>query len=187
MNRTFARFADCLLLGVLTALASIPVVTAYPALVTACAMLREDTPVGPLRFAWRLLKIMRYAWQPALVVPLLVVDVVAVRAGVPGAWALTVALCAVAIVGLRGAAVWRPGLSWAAVARDAVRDPAGSALILLAGACAAAIVTLVPITALLVGGPLANALVAVEGNRSKRSLPPFQRGQKVSIGRRRRG
>ncbi|WP_117209556.1 hypothetical protein [Allorhizocola rhizosphaerae] len=165
MNPTFRRFADCLLLGVFTAFASILVVTAYPALVTACSMLRDDEPVGPIRFARRLLTTLRAAWLPALAFPLLLLDVAALRAGVPGAWALAVVLGVVVVIGLRGAAVWHPSLSWAGVARDAWRDPSGSVLMALAGAGAAAIVALVPVTALLVGGPLANALVAVEGRR----------------------
>jgi hypothetical protein len=91
-------------------------------------------------------------------------------AGVPGAKPLAAFLFVVAVaavvVALRAAGQWRPSQPWRSVipaaTRQAARDLGGSALLLLAAACAATIVALVPITALLICGPLAVATVAVE-------------------------
>jgi hypothetical protein len=179
MKERFALFADCLLTGVLTAVASIGVVTAFPALAAACAVLRErvaqDHPVGVRPYARRLAGALRAGPAGLLVPPLLAallgLDALALAAGVPGGVPLAVPLAAVAavatVLGLRAAAAWRPGARWPAVARTAAtaarRDPAGSALLLLAGVAGLAIVLAVPITGLLVGGPLALAAVAVPG------------------------
>ena len=101
---------------------------------------------------------------------LVVADTIAVASGVPGAKPLAALLflasATTVVVALRSANRWRPAPRWraviAAVAREAARDLGGSALLLLALACALAIVALVPITALLVAGPLALATVAVD-------------------------
>jgi len=178
----FALFADCLVVGVCAAVAAAPLVTAYPALVAACAAVRDrvgaDRSPGPRAFAAHLRAAIRSGPAGALVVPPLVaggltLDAVAVAAGVPGAAGLAVVLtaCAAAavVVGLRAAAQWRPGRRWPAVAASAARraaaDPGGSALLLFAGLAAAAVVAVVPVTALLIGGPLAMAAVAVDGRR----------------------
>ena len=174
----FALFADCLLVGVFTAVAAAPLFTAYPALVTACAMVRErltdDRSVGPVVFARQFAAVLRSGPSsvvvPGLLVTVLTLDAIAVASGVPGGAALGVmlALCASAgaVLGLRAAARWRPGRRWSAVVRSAaqslVRDPRGNGLLWAAAASAVAIAVAVPITVLLVAGPLALAAVAVD-------------------------
>lgn len=174
----FALFADCLLVGCCTAIAALPVITAYPALVAGCATVRErvvdDRSVGPGRYLRTLGLVVRSGLSGLLVPPLfvaaLMLDALAVAAGVPGsgvlAGFLAVAGCVAAVVGLRAAAGWRPGTPWRHVARAAtvatVRDPGGSGLLWLAAAAATGIVVAVPVTALLVAGPLALAAVAVD-------------------------
>lgn len=180
----FALFADCLLLGCFTAVAALPVVTAYPALVAACAVLRErvvdDRSVGPRRYAERLCQVVRSGPSGLLVPPLLagalVLDALAVAAGVPGSGPLTVLLAAAAsvaaVLGLRIAARWRPGARWPRLARGAAlaaaRDVPGCLLLWLATAAGTAIALAVPITVLLVAGPVALAAVAVEARTRTR-------------------
>jgi hypothetical protein len=175
----FALFADCLLTGVLTAVAAAGVVTALPALAAACAVLRErvdlDRAVGVRPYARRFVQAVRSGPAALLVPPLLLtllgLDALALAAGAPGAAPLTALLVAASaaavVLGLRAAAAWRPGLSWLAAARDALaaarRDPGGDALLLLAGVAGAGIVLAVPITVMLVCGPLALAAAAVQG------------------------
>ncbi len=178
MTGRFALFADCLLIGLFTALAALPVVTAYPAFVAACAMLRDGTPVGPFTYLRCLRNVLRSlgwrVWIPPLLAVIAIFDAVAVASGVPGAKPLTVLLflvaAAVAVVALRSAGRWQPAAGWRSILRDgsraAARDLGGSALILFALACAFAIVAFVPVTALLVTGPLALATVAVESRSS---------------------
>jgi hypothetical protein len=174
----FALFADCLLVGCLTAIAALPVVTAYPALVAACAAVREhvldDRSTGFRRYVELLGQAVRSGPSGMLVPPLvagvLALDAVAVAAGVPGSAALAVLLVAAssvaAVLGLRVAAGWRPGLRWRPVVRavltHAGRDLGGSGLLWLASAVAVAIALAVPVTVLLVAGPLALAAVAVD-------------------------
>jgi hypothetical protein len=175
----FALFADCLLTGVLTAVAAAGVVTAFPALAAACAVLRErvdeDRSVGVRPYARRFGQAVRSGPAALLVPPLLLallgLDALALAAGAPAAAALTLPLvlaaAAAAVLGLRAAAAWRPGARWPATARAALatarRDPGGNASLLLAGVAAAGIVLAVPITGMLVGGPLALAAAAVQG------------------------
>ncbi|HEU5472675.1 MAG TPA: hypothetical protein VFV67_18670 [Actinophytocola sp.] len=175
MNR-FALFADCLLVGCCTAVAAVPVVTAYPALVAGCAVLRErvldDRSVGPRHYLRRLGEVVR-SGPAGLVLPplaglLLGLDALAVAAGVPGrgplAAGLVLAAAMAAVLGLRIAAGWRPGARWPELLRAAVSrpDPAGAVLLLLAAGTAAAVAIAVPVTLLLVAGPLALAAVAVD-------------------------
>jgi hypothetical protein len=189
MTGKAALFADCLLAGVLTAVAALPVVTAYPAFAAACAVLRErvaeDRTVTVRGFV-RQLRSAIASGPAGLLLPwlyavLLGLDAVAVAAGVPGAVALTAVLVAAAAAGivvlLRAAARWRPGTRWlhlfAAVVRGLADDPAGSALLLSAGVAAAAIAAVVPVTLLLVAGPTALAAIAVEG-RARPGVRPLR-------------
>ncbi len=174
----FALFADCLLVGCFTAIAALPVVTAYPALVAACAMVRarvvDDRSVGPRVYLVLLAQAVRSGPSGLLVPPLLAavlaIDALAVASGVPGHRPLGVLLVvagSVAVVlGLRAAARWRPGARWPAVLHAATiaarRDAGGSALLLLAAAAAIAIAVAVPVTMLLIAGPLALAAAAVD-------------------------
>ncbi|MFD8863346.1 hypothetical protein ACFV1F_02870 [Streptomyces sp. NPDC059590] len=175
----FGLFADVLLLGVFTAVASVGVITAFPAFAAACALLRERVAGGPgvgvRPYLVRLAQALRAGPAGLLIPPavaaVLAVDALAIAAGAPGrpvlATALAVALLAAVLLGLRAAGGWRPGLRWGAVLRGAARqvgrrDLGGDALLLVAVGTAVAVVTLLPITALLLAGPLAAATVAVD-------------------------
>jgi hypothetical protein len=174
----FGLFADCLVVGVLAALSVVPVLTAYPGLVTATALLREraasDAPVGPRRFVTVLRQVVA-SGRAVLVLPpavaaLLAADAIALAAGAPGRTGLTAVLLACVagalLLGLRAAAVWAPGRRWAEVLRSAaaqaLADPWGDALLLMAALLAAGVVLTVPITGLFLLGPLALAAAAVQ-------------------------
>jgi hypothetical protein len=195
MTGRFALFADCLLVGCLTAVAALPVVTAYPALVAACAALREqvaeDRAVGPRRYLALLGQVVRSGpaglLAPPLVAAVLALDALAIASGVPGRVPLTVLLIlagsAAAVLGLRIAARWRPGARWPDLARAAAstRDPRGSVLLLLAATAAVAIALAVPITLLLVTGPLALAAIAVDQRQRAAPTTPGGRPRRHHI------
>jgi hypothetical protein len=173
-----ALFGDCLLAGLLVALASLPVLTAYPALVAGCAVVRgrvrDDVPVGPVRFVRALCAVLRSGWHavalPPAVLALVLADGPVLAAGVPGAAPVAVLVglgaCLAAVFGLRCAAQWRPGLRWRAVARAAAgrfsSDAGGDLLLGLAAGVTIGIALLVPVTGLVLGGVLALAAVAVD-------------------------
>lgn len=174
----FAPFADCLLLGVFLLLASLPVITAYPALVAGCAVLREQAHGGagvtPRHFLAALRRVLRSGpsvWlAPTGVLALLWLDALALDAHGPGAGpAFAVAAAALAALGLRCAAAWRDGLRWRAVLAAAFRSVPGQPLVtvLLAGSTAAAAVllTMSPVLLLVVLGPLVLAATATDAWR----------------------
>lgn len=173
----FALFADCLLLGLLTAVCALPIITAYPAFVAACTLLRDDKPLAG--YLAQLVRIIRTGPAVLVVPPLaagiLALDAIAVMAGVPGSLAvallLVTACIAGVVVGLRAAVRWRPEVTWSrlirAAARDSLADPGGSALLALAFVAALAIAVLVPLTLLVIGGMLALAAVGVDTIRYK--------------------
>jgi hypothetical protein len=177
----FGLFADCLVVGVLAALSVAPVLTAYPGLVTATALLREraasDAPVGPRRFVAVFRQVVAggplVLVLPPAVAALLAVDAIALAAGAPGRAGLTVVLVACVagalLLGLRAAAVWAPGRRWAEVLRtasaEALADPWGDALLLMAAVIAAGVVVTIPITGLFLLGPLALATAAVRARK----------------------
>lgn len=171
-------FADVLALGVVTALACLPLITAPAALSTACAIVRgtgEGQPVTARRYVAVLRERFRAgdlaAGAVALAGALLfAADLALAGAGLPGAraFAVTAAVigaCAV-IVGLRACARpasltdWRTALREAA--RDAAGDVGGSALLLLAVAAAALCAWMMLPLAFLVPGLLALALTAID-------------------------
>ncbi len=179
VGERFALFADCLYLGLLVLVSSLPLVTAYAAITAGCGLLRqrvrEDTSFTVGTFFSRLLAVIRHQWL-VLVAPLglallLGVNAVAVASGAPGAdlvepvlWLIGAALL---VVGLRAAVLWTPDTGWRETVEDAgtatVRDPVGSLLLLGAAfACyviAGQTLMLVP----LVCGLLVFAAVAVTG------------------------
>ncbi|WP_079152200.1 hypothetical protein [Streptomyces sp. RTd22] len=179
MRRTwFAPFADCLLLGVFLLLASLPVVTAYPALVAGCTVLREQahggagvTPRHFLAAMYRVLRSGHSVWlAPTGALALLWLDALALDAHGAGAGvAFAVATVALAALGLRCAAAWREGLRWRTVLAAAFRAVPGQPLapVLLAGSTAAAAVllTMSPVLLLIVLGPLAFAATAADAWR----------------------
>ena len=184
-------FADMLSVGLATAVACLPLLTAPAALSTACAVLRgagEDRPATAGRYLALLRRRLRAGDLAAGAVALAglllcAADLALARAGLPGAPLFAMAAAAIsasaAVVGLRACARpasltdWRTAVREAA--RDAVRDPGGCALVLLAVAAAAVCAgTLLPL-AFLVPGPLALALTAVDVRRAG-ARPAGQRG-----------
>ncbi|WP_284747137.1 DUF624 domain-containing protein [Amycolatopsis sp. RTGN1] len=170
------NFSDCLLTGLLVALASVPVVTAAPALAAGCRVL-DRTRHGIGRPLWTTFWAdfrqaarggLAFGGLGLLAVVLFAVDLEVVRS-MPGAGVLGPALwvlaAAVAVVALRTCEVVASGEpSWRRAAVTAARETAaapGNAL-LLAGAAGLAVVLvwMLPILALLVAGPLSLAAVA---------------------------
>ncbi|MBE4734589.1 MULTISPECIES: hypothetical protein [Streptomyces] len=171
-------FADVLSVGVAVAVVSLPLVTVPAALSTACAVLRgvrEGRPVTAARFLGALRRRLRPGDLAAGLLALgglflALVDLALAGAGLPGgrAFALLVAAlggCA-AVIGLRACARPESVGDWPAAvrgaARDAVRDPGGSALVVLAVATAAASAWMLLPLVFLVPGLLALALTAVD-------------------------
>jgi hypothetical protein len=171
-------FADVLSVGLATAVACLPLLTAPAALSTACAVLRgagEDRPATAGRYFSLLRRRLRAgdlaAGAVALAGALLfAADLALARAGLPGAplFAVTAAVigaCAT-VVGLRACARPESLTDWRAAVgeavRDAVRDVGGSGLVLLAVATAALCAWMLLPLAFLTPGPLALALTAVD-------------------------
>jgi hypothetical protein len=186
----FALFADCLLVSLLTVVAAIPLITAYAAITAGCAVLREritvERGVGIRGYGVTLRQVF-HSGPAGLVVPPLVgavlaLDAAAIAAGVPGRGPLLglliLATAGATVLGLRIAGRWRPGQRWPALARaaatDLIADPAGSLLLLLAAGAAVAIAATIPLTLLLLPGPLALAALATEARlpRSPSRFPP---------------
>jgi hypothetical protein len=181
LGSRFTLFADCLYVATLTAVASLPVVTGFAALAAGCRLLSDrldadrDVTVGAylrllraaLRPAWAVLGI------PALAVTVLVLDLTAAAAGLPGAAVVLVTLLLLALaataVGLRAATSWTPGERWGEVFRRAAREVARRKLNTL-GLFGAVLVTLalawsIPLLAVLAPGLLVVAAVAVARHR----------------------
>ncbi|KAA6210912.1 hypothetical protein [Streptomyces filamentosus] len=142
----FAVFAECLLTGVWIAVAALPLVTLPAALAAGSGHLRrtiEGEATGARSFAAELRAALRGGgWAAGLglwaAFALVLADLALVRAlPVPGgraagALAILAALWLTVTV-LRAATAWRPGSAWRALlpqaARRALRDPAGSLLV----------------------------------------------------------
>ncbi|SEB93810.1 hypothetical protein [Streptomyces sp. TLI_105] len=142
----FAVFAESLLAGVWIAVAALPLVTLPAALAAGAAHLRRWTggeDAGLRHFTADLRAALRGGgWATGLgcvaAFALTAADVTLVRAlPVPGGRATgAVAILAalwLTVTVLRAATAWRPGLRWRALlgpaARRALRDPAGSLLV----------------------------------------------------------
>ncbi|MDH6217072.1 hypothetical protein [Streptomyces pseudovenezuelae] len=167
----FAVFAECLLVGVWIAVASLGVVT-YPAAIAAGARhLRRRTShqVGGWReFVGDFRTAVRGGWVVGLAgwvaVGAVWVDVLAARAGIPGGpfvGAVGVfALIGLVVALLRAAAVWTPGAAWRGLLADGGRrtvlDPAGSFLVV----CGLAVVTLTALFVAPLAVPVLGAVVA---------------------------
>lgn len=171
-------FADVLVIGVITALACLPLITAPAAISTACVIVRGTRDARPAT-AGRYAALMRERLRPgdlaagavALAgVLLLAADLALAGAGLPGArvFAVTAAAigaCAV-VVGLRACARPESLTDWRAAVRgaagDAASDLGGSALVLLALAAAGLCAWMMLPLAFLAPGPLALALTAID-------------------------
>uniref|UniRef100_A0AAU1IA23 Integral membrane protein n=1 Tax=Streptomyces sp. NBC_00180 TaxID=2903632 RepID=A0AAU1IA23_9ACTN len=177
-------FADVLSVGLATAVASPPLLTAPAALSTACAVLRgarEERPATAGRYFALLRRRMRAGdlAAGALVsagVLLLAVDLALAGAGLPGAPLFAVPAAAIGacalVTGLRACARRESLTDWRAAvrgaARDSVRDVGGSGLVLLAVATAALCAWMMVPLAFLAPGPLALAVTAVDVRREGR-------------------
>ncbi|NUQ97077.1 MAG: hypothetical protein HOY79_11100 [Streptomyces sp.] len=171
-------FADMLSVGLATAAACLPLLTAPAALSTACAVLRgarEDQPVTAGRYFALLRRRLRagdlVVGAAALAgVLLFAADLALAGAGLPGAPLFAVTAAAIGacatVVALRACARPESLDDWPAAlreaAKDAVRDLGGSGLVLLAVATAAVCAWVLVPLALLAPGPLALALTAVD-------------------------
>lgn len=170
-------FADVLSVGLATAVACLPLVTAPAALSTACAVLRgvrEDRPATAGRYFGLLGRRLRAGDLAAGAVAvagvlLALADLALARAGLPGGPAFAVVAGAISVfalvVGLRACGRPESVTDWPAAVRaaagDAVRDTGGSGLVVLALAAAALCAWALPPLLFLAPGPLAMALTAV--------------------------
>lgn len=175
-------FADVLSVGLATAVACLPLVTAPAALSTACAVLRgaaQDRPATAGRYVALLRRRLRpgdlAAGAIAVAAALLfTADLALAGAGLPGAPLFAVVAAAigacVTVVGLRACARPESLTDWRTAgrraARDAARDVGGSALVLLGVATAALCAWMLLPLAFLAPGPLALALTAVDIRRA---------------------
>lgn len=181
--RGIALFGEVLLVGVLVAVASLPVVTALAAAGAGAVLTGElveggRTP-GVRRFAALLATSLRepVVWgAPVLFVAVGGLDALALAAGLPGGHLLGPVLLVLLVFGLlcgiRGAADWRPDRTWratlAAAPRVVLRDWTGSTLLLGALVVLGTIVAELPAFWLVAPGLLTLAAVAV-AKRHRRS------------------
>lgn len=183
----FALLAEVLLSGAVLAVASIPLVTAVPALAAGAGHLRAhlaggtDSIGGLLR---RLVAALRGLWVVGLAVPALLLvlafDAWLAATGVlPGGPVVTGVCAAVAtatlVLPLRLAGTWRHGSGVRAAvieaARVSLRDPVGTLLLMAAvGVVAVVVWMLVPLV-LIAPGLLALAAVGVEERRARLARP----------------
>ncbi|MCG5212272.1 hypothetical protein [Streptosporangium sp. KLBMP 9127] len=173
----FALFAECAITGVWFTVAALPLVTALPAFAASCAHLRKflyGYRTGLPGFVADLKEACKGSWRVSLAgwaaLAVLAGDVVIARSGLPGGPVVAVltgaAGLAVIVVGLRAAAAWTAGESWAALAGRAAAqaraDLAGSAL-LVGGVVVVAVVTWqLPPLFVPAAGCLAGAALAVQ-------------------------
>lgn len=176
-----ADFADCLLVGLLITLASVPLVTAAPALAAGCRAFRRSAD-GVHRPLW-----MTY-WSDfrslarggavftiavAALAATLALELTVLGPQMPGGDVLVPALAVLSagtvVVALRTCAVaaddghWRRALR--ASMRETVARPRDALLLAGASVAAAAVVWAQPMLLLVIGGPLALAAVATGARR----------------------
>lgn len=186
----FAAFTDHLLLGALVFVFSLPVVTWFAALSAGAGLSRDreefDATISPRTYAARFRGILRAGPSvivvPTLVVAVLVVDAIALHAGL-GASRLATALIltcvtTVGVVALRSAALFTPGARWQAVVQKAWRltgsDLRGSALLVGALATSVLVAAWVPPMVVVLAGPLCLAAAAITARQPvRRSAAPL--------------
>jgi hypothetical protein len=183
---SFSLFAEAALTGFVVAVASIPVVTAVPALAAGATHLRrhlrgQPDSVGDL--VRGLAPALRSLWPVGVLVPLLLFVLrfnvlLAGTGALPGGSVVAVVswvlLVLVAVVALRTAGAWTATVPWTRQVTDAARrtvdDPAGTALLVAALGMSAVFVWMLPPMLLLVGGLLALAALSVTARAG--ALPP---------------
>ena len=178
----FTAFTDHLLLGALVFATALPVVTWFAALTAGAGLSRarevSDTTISPRTYLAQLREVLRSGpgvlVVPTVVLAVLVVDMVALHAGL-GASTVATALVmasalAVGVVALRSAALYTPGAAWSDVLRRAARltgtDLGGSALLVGALLTCALVGTWVPPMVVVLAGPLCLAAAAVTARQS---------------------
>ncbi|MCR6483960.1 DUF624 domain-containing protein [Amycolatopsis sp. OK19-0408] len=172
-------FSDCLLTGLLVALASVPVVTAAPAFAAGCRAL-DRSRHGIARPLWTTFWAdfrqavrgsVAFGLLGLLAAAMFAVDLDIVGA-TPGAGVLRPALWLLAgvaaVVAVRTCEVVARGeASWRRAVVTAARETSPGNALLLAGAIGLAVVLvwMLPILAFVIAGPLALAAVATGGRR----------------------
>ena len=174
----FTAFADCLIVGFLVLLASVPLVTAFVAITAGTALLRDravrDATVDLRGYCRRFSAVARTGWQgfvvPSVVGSILLTDYVALRAGLGHDALVTAAVGLIALVTcvflLRSAAAWQPGRPWRTAAGTAARhmtgELPGSAVLGAAVLPAVLLTGWIPAVGAVVLGPLCLAAAALE-------------------------
>ena len=173
-----SSLADCLVVGIMVLLSFIPLVTGFAGFVAGCAILRARTrgegKITPAAF-WREFRTAVRSSVGVILIPaalglVLVVDLFALYAGLgenPVTWiALGVVSAVVAVLGIRTAAAWRPGLHWIPTVQRsfaALGEDLGGSL-LLAGALGTsiALALFTPMLTIVCLGPLVLGAVAID-------------------------
>lgn len=172
----FTLFADMLLVGLLTGVACLPVVTIPAAFAAASATLRNTAGDGAQAGAGVYLRHLRARLTtgavaaglvPPLLAVVLLVDAALVRSALPGAAVMAPALAlttlGVTVVGLRATALDGPHrLSAREGLVRSVADPRGTLLLAAAVVLAALLVWSMPLLVPLLPGPLAFAATVVD-------------------------
>ncbi|MFJ8808722.1 hypothetical protein [Streptomyces sp. NPDC102490] len=186
----FTLFADMLLVGLLTAAACLPVVTAPAAFAAASATLRraaeDGVPVDTGTYAGHLrARLTRGSLAGGLAVPLLagvlLVDSALARTTLPGAHvmapALTLLTLGLAVVALRTTALPAPhALSPREGLLRSLADPRGTLLLAGAVVLAALLAWSIPVLIPLLPGPLVFAATAVDLRFTREGTDPAAGG-----------
>jgi hypothetical protein len=172
------EFSDCLQIGVLVCVASLPMVTAGPAFAAGCGVVSRwrdgDSPPMSRAFREEFVRQLRggvpFTIGVIALVLVLSLDIALLRADLPGHGVLAAALplisAALAIVALRTCSVVPAHEGWLPALRTAFRlsrNIRSSALLAGAVVTAGLLVWMQPLMVLLVAGPL--TLAAVGTNR----------------------
>ncbi|MEU5088423.1 hypothetical protein [Streptomyces sp. NPDC021356] len=172
----FSLFADMLLVGLLTTLACLPVITVPAAFSAASATLRKTIDTGAQATAGACLRHLRTHLSagslaagllPPLLVLVLLVDAALVHSALPGAGVMAPVLALLAlgaaVVGLRATALEAPhGLSAREALVRSAADPRGTLLLGGAALLAALLAWAIPLLLPLLPGPLAFAATVVD-------------------------
>ena len=173
-----SSLADCLVVGIMVLLSFIPLVTGFAGFVAGCAILRARTrgegKITPAAF-WREFRTAVRSSVGVILIPaalglVLVVDLFALYAGLgenPVMWiALGVVSAVVAVLGIRTAAAWRPGLRWIPTVQRSFaalgEDPGGSLLLAGALGTSIALALFTPMLTIVCLGPLVLGAVAID-------------------------
>ncbi|MFE7077334.1 hypothetical protein ACFU96_45365 [Streptomyces sp. NPDC057620] len=174
--------AEVMFIGVLVIVASLPLVTSLAAAGAGAVLLREMAETERTPTVGRFLRLLAGSVRqpvvllaPAAALAVAGLDVLALAAGVPGGRPIgllvALALTFVVLVGIRGAAQWRPGEAWRTTLADAAasvpRDWRGSLMLAGAVVVLAVVAFEAPAFTVILPGFLVMAAVAVEGRRTR--------------------